>query len=321
MIRANHSATHLLHAALRNVLGTHVAQKGSLVAPDRLRFDFSHPKPMDDARDRGGRGPRQRGGARGCAGGHAADGPRRGDAFRRDGAVRREIRRRGARGVDGHHAGRPGRQTYSVELCGGTHVGRTGEIGLITLVGEGAVAAGVRRIEALTGAGGAQAPRRAGEAAQGGRAGAEVAAGGSGRARRRCWSRSAASSNAISRMRARSSPWAAAQAVAPTAAAIAVSARQVLPARRVGRRHEDLKALVDEGKAKVGSGVVAIVESPMRKARAASWSASPAILTGRFNAVDLVRKGRRGARRQGRRRPAGHGAGRRTGRQQGRPGA
>ena len=151
-IRSNHSATHLIHEALREVLGTHVAQKGSLVAPDRLRFDFSHPKPIgadelervehlaneivrqnekvttrlmavDDAI---------------AEGAMALFGEKYGDEVR---VVRMGTARHGDK------AGRP----YSIELCGGTHVSATGDIGLVRVVSEGAVASGVRRVEALTG--------------------------------------------------------------------------------------------------------------------------------------------------------------------------
>jgi alanyl-tRNA synthetase len=147
-IRANHSATHLLHAALRNRLGGHVSQKGSLVAPDRLRFDFSHAKALthdeiaqveadvnaeiranepvatrlmtpDDAI---------------VAGAMALFGEKYGDEVR--------VLSMGRPGEDRH---------YSVELCGGTHVNATGDIALFKIIGESAVGSGVRRIEALTG--------------------------------------------------------------------------------------------------------------------------------------------------------------------------
>jgi alanyl-tRNA synthetase len=146
--RANHSATHLLHAALKRVLGPHVSQKGSLVAPDRLRFDFAHPKalsqdeldliekqvnavvrqnsdvstrlmPTDDAIK---------------AGAEALFGEKYGDEVR--------VLTMG----DDEDVSK----SYSVELCGGTHVHRLGDIGLFTILGESAVASGVRRIEALT---------------------------------------------------------------------------------------------------------------------------------------------------------------------------
>lgn len=150
-VRANHSATHLLHEALRQVLGDHVVQKGSLVAPDRLRFDFSHPKPVsaeemarveaiantivrqsapvstrlmavDDAIE---------------AGAMALFGEKYGDEVR--------VVSMGT-AVEGDKTSK----TYSLELCGGTHVRNTGEIGLIRSLGDSAVSAGVRRIEALT---------------------------------------------------------------------------------------------------------------------------------------------------------------------------
>src|SRR5271167_4266673 len=149
--RANHSATHILHEALRLVLGDHVAQKGSLVSPDRLRFDFAHPKPL------------------------TADEIARVEdianaiVLRNEPVVTRlmgieEARASGARALFGEkygdevrvvsmgaiEAGDNGPRPYSVELCGGTHVRRTGDIGLVSIIGESAVASGVRRIEART---------------------------------------------------------------------------------------------------------------------------------------------------------------------------
>ena len=152
-IRANHSATHLLHAALRRRLGGHVTQKGSMVAADRLRFDFSHPKALTDE-----------------------------DIAAIEGEVNAEIRANeavstrlmtpddaiaaGAMALFGEKYGDEVRvlsmgrtasddegRAYSVELCGGTHVGATGDIGLMRIVSESAVSSGVRRIEALTGEG------------------------------------------------------------------------------------------------------------------------------------------------------------------------
>ena len=147
----NHSATHLLHAALREVLGAHVTQKGSLVAPDRFRFDFSHPKAVTSA-----------------------------ELTRIEDLVNDEIRHntaaqarimsmkaaqaRGALALFGEKYGEQVRVLsigdFSVELCGGTHVSRAGDIGVFKIVVETGVAAGVRRIEALTGEGALQWIRR-----------------------------------------------------------------------------------------------------------------------------------------------------------------
>ncbi len=147
-IRANHSATHLLHEALRQRLGTHVAQKGSLVAPERLRFDVSHPVAMTpeeladaeaavNAQIRGNGSVTTRLMTPDEAiaeGAMALFGEKYGDEVRVVGM-----------GMD------DGGKTYSIELCGGTHVNALGDIGLFKVVGEGAVSSGVRRVEALTG--------------------------------------------------------------------------------------------------------------------------------------------------------------------------
>ena len=149
-LRANHSATHLLHESLRLVLGDHVAQKGSLVSPDRLRFDFSHQKAVStdeldqvqqivNARIRMNSDVTTRIMTPDAAielGALALFGEKYGDEVR-------VVQMGGAAGDDPNKA-------WSVELCGGTHVGRTGDISLLKIISESAVAGGVRRVEAVT---------------------------------------------------------------------------------------------------------------------------------------------------------------------------
>ena len=138
----NHSATHLVHAALRAVLGEHVEQKGSLVAPDRLRFDFSHYEPVTKEEIRR---------IEAMVSAWVLDN----DEARTEVMPLEEARRSGAIALFGEKYDDPVRVLslgdYSVELCGGTHVSRAGDVGLFKIVSEGGIAAGVRRIVALTG--------------------------------------------------------------------------------------------------------------------------------------------------------------------------
>jgi alanyl-tRNA synthetase len=286
-IRRNHSATHLLHEALRQVLGDHVAQKGSLVAPDRLRFDFSHPKAMsaeevervedlandyvlqnspvttrvmalDDARSSGAR---------------ALFGEKYGDEVR---VV--------AMGDSGGNA-----MGWSVELCGGTHVGRTGDIGLISVVSESGVAGGVRRIEALT-ANAARGnlnnlARLAKAAASELRVPVDDV---SSRVvtlldERKRLERELSDAKKKLAMGGGNSGGAADGV--RTVGDIKLMARAV-----EGIDLKDLRSLADEGKKKVGSGVVAIV-GITGDGKAGIVVGVTEDLVKRFNAVDLVRKG------------------------------
>ena len=291
-IRKNHSATHLLHEALRQVLGDHVAQKGSLVAPDRLRFDFSHPKPMsseevarvediandivlqnapvitrllsrDDAIASGAR---------------ALFGEKYGDE------VRVVAMGEPASGSLGNAMG------WSVELCGGTHVARTGDIGLVSVVSEAGVASGVRRIEALTGnaarANANNFTRLAKAAASELRVPAEEVP-----------ERIAALLDERKRLERELSEAKKKIAMGGGSAAgdSADGVRSVgdvkLMARAVeGIELKDLRSLADEGKKKVGSGVVAIV-GVTGDGKAGIVVGVTNDLVSRFNAVDLVRKG------------------------------
>jgi alanyl-tRNA synthetase len=294
-IRKNHSATHLLHEALRQVLGDHVAQKGSLVAPDRLRFDFSHPKAMsgeeierveDIANDMVlqnapvitrlmSRDDAIASGAR------ALFGEKYGDEVR---VV--------AMGENPATSGGGNTLGWSVELCGGTHVNRTGDIGIISVVAESGVSAGVRRIEALTAtaarhnannlvrlAKAAAAELRAPIDELPARLGTliderkrlerdlaeakkKLALGGGGR--------SEAGDNADG---------------VRTIGDIKLMARAV-----EGIELKDLRSLADDGKKKLGSGVVAIV-GVTGDGKAGIVVGVTNDLTTRFNAIDLARKG------------------------------
>ncbi len=286
-IRANHSATHLVHAALRNQLGNHVTQKGSLVAEDRLRFDFSHPKALepdeiaaiegevnaevlanepvatrlmspDDAVE---------------AGALALFGEKYGDEVR--------VLSMGRAGTSGRN--------YSVELCGGTHVNATGDIGLFRIVSESAVSSGVRRIEALTG--------NAARTWLVEREEALKAAAGAIRAtpeevparitalldeRKRLEKELAEAKKALAL--GGSAGGADASSADEEVDGVAFSG-QVLE----GLNPKELRPLLDETKARLGSGIATIVA--VNDGKASIAAAVTDDLTERYSAVDLVRAG------------------------------
>ncbi|MEO1694372.1 MAG: alanine--tRNA ligase [Pseudomonadota bacterium] len=289
--RANHSATHLVHEALRRVLGDHVAQKGSLVSPERLRFDFSHQKPM--------------------AADEIADVAARANARVQENAPVQtrlmaldDARETGAMALFGEKYGDevrvvamgapdpedPTGKPWSIELCGGTHAARTGDIGFIHVVGESASAAGVRRIEALTGN-----RARAYLAAQDERV-RDVAAVLKTRPddvvdrvaalveERRQLERTVAD---LKRQVALGGGGAHGDSADPIdeVNGVRLFSRQV-----EGLNPRDLRGLVDDGKAKVGSGVVAIV-GVTEDGKAGLAVGVTKDMTATHSAVDLVRAG------------------------------
>ncbi|AVO45447.1 alanine--tRNA ligase [Phreatobacter cathodiphilus] len=286
-IRANHSATHLLHEALRQVLGDHVAQKGSLVAPDRLRFDFSHNKPIGDdelakVEDIANRvllanAPvvtRLMGQEEAIASGaRALFGEKYGDEVR--------VVSMGPAPEGSKASG------WSVELCGGTHVARTGDIGLVTVVGEGAVAAGVRRLEAMTGD---AARRHLAEQARKLEAVAGLVKTSVADVEARVEAlvedrRRLERELAEAKKKLAMGGGAAGADPVKTVGSLKLLARSV-----TGIELRDLKGLADAGKAQVGSGVVAIV-GVSEDGKAGIVVGVTADLAGKVNAVDLVKIG------------------------------
>ncbi len=285
-IRANHSATHLLHEALRGALGDHVAQRGSLNAPDRLRFDFSHQKALsldelkrveeevnafirqntpvetrimtpDDARE---------------IGAQALFGEKYGDEVR----VVSMGRAPTGKGADG--------ETWSIELCGGTHVTRTGDIGVFVTLGDSASSAGVRRIEALTGDAAfrylSEQDHRLAETALALKAQpGEVAE----RVKGLLSERKALTAE-VADLR-RQLAMAGGGAAAPEAED--VGGRAFFGQALSGVSGKDLPALIDEHKSRLGSGVVVLIADAGGKAAVAAGVTED--LVAEVSAVDLVR--------------------------------
>ena len=284
--RANHSGTHLLHAALKRVLGDHVAQKGSMVAPDRLRFDFSHPKPVtaeelerieqmvnDVIRQNSDTSTRLMATDQAVAeGAEALFGEKYGDEVR----------------VLSMGSDPQGGKSYSVELCGGTHVHRLGDIGLFTILSESAVAAGVRRIEALTSEGARRYLSGQAEIAREAAAALKTSAA-------ELPARVAALSEERRRLERELADAKKALALAgPARSGDGDGVNEIAGIKAIlrvveGVNAKDLKGLADDAKAKVGSGVVAFVA--VAEGRASLVVGVTADLTSRISAVDLVKLG------------------------------
>jgi alanyl-tRNA synthetase len=291
--RANHSATHLLHEALRRVLGDHVTQKGSMVSPDRLRFDFSHPKPMTadeiaQVEDIVNRVIRQNRDVTTRlmtpdeaieAGALALFGEKYGD----------EVRVL-AMGVNDSALGEDGNgRSYSVELCGGTHVRRVGDIAIFKIVSETAVASGVRRIEALTAEGArrylVEQDRLLREAAGALKIASEDLP-----------TRVVALMDERKRLDRELN-----EAKKKLAMGGGASGAEAAPSQSIGGINvvarvlngvnpKDLRGLIDEARKQIGSGVVALV-AVSEDGKGAIAVGVTADLTAKFNAVELVKAG------------------------------
>jgi alanyl-tRNA synthetase len=283
-LRANHSVTHLLHQALRRRLGEHVTQKGSLVAADRLRFDFSHPRALtaeDVAHVEAEVNARVRDNTEVTTRLMTPDRAVEAGALALFGEKYGEEVRVVAMGAEEKETGRP----FSVELCGGTHVRRTGDIGLFKIVANSAVAAGVRRIEALTGAA-AEAHVAAEEellrqaAAVIRTSPEELPA----RVQSLIEERRALERELSEARRQAAAGGGGQRPEAKDLNGVKFRGRAVdnLPAK-------ELKGLADELKRELGSGIVALVSRAEGKASLVVGVTDD--LTSRFSAVDLVRRG------------------------------
>jgi alanyl-tRNA synthetase len=282
--RANHSATHLLHEALRRVLGTHVTQKGSQVGPDKLRFDFSHPKPMSEA-----------------------------ETTEVERLVNSQVRantdvqtrlmtpdraiEEGAMALFGEKYGDEVRvlsmgsdegRTYSTELCGGTHVRRLGDIALFKVVSESAVSAGVRRLEAVTGAGALAYLNDYHRAAR--EAAAVIRATPAELPERitQLMDERRKLERELSEAR-RQLAMGGASKGATTDDTREIAGTRLMARILSGIDPKDLRALVDQAKETLGSGVIALATASA-DGKAAIVVGVTEDLTGRINAVDLLKK-------------------------------
>ncbi len=287
-IRANHSATHLLHEALRRALGDHVAQRGSLNAADRLRFDFSHSKALEPAelakveaevntfiRQNAAVETRiMTPDAARELGAQALFGEKYGD----------EVRVVSMGMLDGSGKGSDG-QTYSLELCGGTHVRQTGDIGLFVALGDSASSSGVRRIEALTGEAAfdylAAQDRKIGEVAGMLKApSAEVV-----ERVKALMDERRALQNEVAQLRKQVAMSGGAKADAP--AARDVGGVPFLSQVLQGVTGKDLPGLIDAHKAQIGSGAVLLIADADGKVAVAAGVTED--MTAKVSAVDLVK--------------------------------
>ncbi|WP_342629023.1 alanine--tRNA ligase [Nguyenibacter vanlangensis] len=279
-IRAHHSATHLLHEALRRQLGPHVTQKGSLNAPDRLRFDISQPRPLTpeeiaaveaevNARIRENSPVTTRPMSQDEAinlGAMALFGEKYGDEVR----------------VVFMGAPEPGRAAWSIELCGGTHVNRTGDIGLFRITSESGVSAGVRRIEAVTGRTAEQAAVAADQRLQQIAAMLRVSAAEAPERLAAILEERRVMERQISDLQRKLAGGGEGGVAAEQVNGVGLIARNVgdLPAR-------ELKPLADSLRQQIGSGVVVLVSTAEDKASVVAAVTSD--LTDRLDAVQMVR--------------------------------